>query len=122
MKKRLLLILILLFTAAVCLWPDLHPEKVVVSHYYWQVDMLIHGGYYFLVCLAVLLLNFQKKAIFTGIYLFGFSVLLELLQYFSYNRSVTLLDIKDNLVGIMAAMVTYSLYLKIRKRQSLSKQ
>ena len=120
--KRLILILILLFTAAVCLWPDLHPEKVVVSHYYWQVDMLIHGGYYFLVCLAVLLLGFQKKIIFTGLYLFGFSVLLELLQYFSYNRSVTLLDITDNLVGIIAAMVTYSLYLKISKRQSLSKQ
>lgn len=105
--KRLLLILILLFTAAVCLWPDLHPEKVVVDHYYWQVDMLVHGGYYFLVCLAVLLLGFRKKIIFTSIYLFGFSVLLELLQYFSYNRSVTILDIIDNLIGILSALLVF---------------
>ena len=115
--KRLLLILILLFTAAVCLWPDLHPEKVVVSHYYWQVDMLIHGGYYFLVCIAILLLGFRKKIIFTALSVFGFSVILELLQYFSYNRSVTLMDIGDNLLGILAAVVGYEIVRRIYLRK-----
>ena len=33
-----------------CLWPDFHPEQKVLQQYYWQVDMLIHGGYYFLQC------------------------------------------------------------------------
>ena len=115
--KRLLLILILLFTAAVCLWPDLHPEKVVVNRYYWQVDVLIHAGYYFGLCMTILLLNFQKKTIFTALSVFGFSVILELLQYFSYNRSVTLMDIADNLLGILAAVVGYEIVRRIYLRK-----
>ena len=70
----------------------------------WQVDMLIHGGYYFVVCMLILLLRFKIKPIYIGLALFVFSILLELLQIFSYNRSVSLLDIASNLLGIGLAV------------------
>ena len=66
--------------------------------------MLIHGGYYFVVCMLILLLRFNMKPIYIGLALFTFSLLLELLQNFSYHRSVSLLDILSNLLGIGLAV------------------
>ena len=70
----------------------------------WQVDMLIHGGYYFVVCMLILLLRFKIKPTYIGLALFVFSILLELLQNFSYHRSVSMLDILSNLLGIGLAV------------------
>ena len=111
--KYSILIITLFITAALCLWPDLHPEKVVFSEYHWQVDVLIHSGYFFLVCTLILFLRFPIKMFYTGMYLFGFSVILELLQYFSFNRCVSFMDIADNLLGIIVAILVYHLFLKI---------
>ena len=107
--KYTILIITLIITAALCLWPDLHPEKAVFSEYHWQVDVLIHSGYFFLVCTLILFLRFPVKAVYAGMYLFGFSILLELLQYFSFNRSVTLMDIADNLLGIILSVILFLL-------------
>ena len=107
MYKYLILAITIIATVAMCLWPDFHPEQKVLQQYYWQVDMLIHGGYYFVVCMLILLLRFKIKPTYIGLALFTFSLLLELLQNFSYHRSVSLLDILSNLLGIGLAVVMF---------------
>ena len=69
--------------------------------------MLIHGGYYFVVCMLILLLKFNIKPTYIGMVLFAFSILLELQQNFSYHLSVSLLDIASNLLGIGLAVVMF---------------
>ena len=104
MYKYLILAITIIATVAMCLWPDFHPEQKVLQQYYWQVDMLIHDGYYFVVCLLILLLRFKPKPVYIGLALFIFSLVLELLQNFSFHRSVSMLDILSNLLGIGLAV------------------
>jgi len=104
MYRYFILTITLIATMALCLWPDFHPEQRMFHQYYWQVDVLIHGGYYFVVCILMLLLRFKPKPIYIGIALFVFSFFLELLQNFSSQRSVSPLDILSNFVGIGLAV------------------
>ena len=89
MYKYLILAITIIATVAMCLWPDFHPEQKVLQQYYWQVDMLIHGGYYFVVCMLILLLRFKIKPTYIGLALFVFSILLHRLLRLLRYASVT---------------------------------
>lgn len=90
-----------------CLWPDFHPEKWVVDDHQWYYDLIIHGGYYFVATFILLLLRMKLSPVLTGGLFFVLSVVLELLQYFSNNRSVDIVDIASNLLGIVCAVAMY---------------
>ncbi|HUP13854.1 MAG TPA: hypothetical protein VM187_16650, partial [Niastella sp.] len=46
--KVFLFIAILIVTGIFCEWPDFHPEHYFgAAEYHWWLDMLFHGGYYF---------------------------------------------------------------------------
>ena len=107
--KYFFLALILIFTATLCLWPNLHPEQAVLSRYYWQADVLIHSGYYFGLTLIVCLLKLKIKPVYLFLLLGLFSIALELLQIFSDKRGVSWMDGMDNLIGIVLAILIYKL-------------
>jgi hypothetical protein len=108
--KYIYLTTILLITVALYLWPDFHPDKVLGSTHFWWMDMITHGGYFFAATLALLLVQLKYKPVYIGLTFFLVSILLELLQYFSYNRSVDIVDVGCNLLGISLAVGVYLLY------------
>ncbi|MDD3320468.1 MAG: VanZ family protein [Paludibacter sp.] len=116
--KYISIAIILLITAALYLWPDFHPEKVVVSDHKWYYDLIVHGGYFFIATLALLMTRLKFKAIFIGLSFFFLSIILELLQYFSYNRSVDIVDIGCNFVGIFLAVGVFSLVYSFYSRRA----
>lgn len=109
-------VIVLIATILMCLWPDFHPERKVVHGYYWQVDMLIHGGYYFVACLIILSLRLSSKPLYLSVGLFLLSVMLEILQYYSHGRSVSVMDIGSNFLGITLAT---GLFLVLRNRSQV---
>lgn len=110
MFRYLGLVLLMLTTFTVCLWPDLHPEKFITSKHFWYMDLIIHGGYYFIASLFLFSLRVYNRIYRTAVCFFVCSVVLELLQYFSYNRTVDSFDILSNLTGIVSALVVYRFY------------
>jgi len=103
----------LAITATMLLWPNFHPEQLVLKHYYWQADVFIHTGYFFGLTVLIAALKLPVKPLVLFLSLGLFSVALELLQHFSYMRGVSLMDGIDNLVGIGLAMgIKYRLHWK----------
>jgi VanZ family protein len=100
--KHLILTLSLTATALMAVYPNFHPEQAVLDHYYWQADILIHGGYYFGLTLLILILKIKIKPFHLFLALTSFSFLLEGLQFFSFNRGVSFMDLGSNLLGIGA--------------------
>ena len=74
-----------------------------MSEHHWYVDLVIHGGYYFFATLVLLSLRLKWPTKYQILAFFGLSVALELLQLFSFNRCVDLVDIACNATGILAA-------------------
>lgn len=107
--KYIYLTTILLITVALYLWPDFHPDKVLGSTHFWWMDLIVHGGYFFVATITLLLAQLKYKPVYTGLTFFLVSILLELLQYFSHNRSVDPVDIGCNLLGISLAVGVYYL-------------
>ena len=105
--RYIVLILVLSITATLLLWPNFHPEQVVLKHYYWQADVLIHTGYFFILTLLIASLKLPIKPLVLFFGLGLFSIALELLQHFSSMRGVSLMDAVDNVVGITAALIVY---------------
>lgn len=91
--------------------PDFHPEKYAGLAYTWQLDMLIHSGYYFLLTLLLRYFVFRQTNIllFAGI-LFFFSLVLEVLQAWIPKRSLTLLDMLSNFIGIIFGVVLFRFF------------
>jgi len=112
--KKILLLFILICTALLLLWPDFHPEKMVVNDHHWYYDLIIHGGYFFVAMFLVLLLRLKLNKYYQGIIFWVFSIVLELLQYFTYNRSVDVVDMGSNLVGILVAIVVFGWFVESR--------
>ncbi len=112
--KFLFLSIICLITTALYLWPDFHPEKVVVNDHHWYYDLIIHGGYFFVMTGCILFLKFKKIVWLQASVIFVFSAFLEFLQFFSFNRSVDMVDILSNLVGIVGAGCLFLIYRKIK--------
>ena len=104
MFRYIALILIVCITIALCLWPDLHPERMVVSEHHWYIDLITHGGYYFVATTLLLALQLKPGIYKVAAAFFVLSLTLEFLQYYSFNRSVDPVDMAFNLAGIVGAV------------------
>ena len=104
MFRYIAFILIVFITIALCLWPDLHPERMVVSEHRWYIDLITHGGYYFVATTLLLALKLKPGIYKVATAFFVLSLALEFLQYYSFNRSVDPVDMTFNLVGIVGAV------------------
>ena len=112
--RYILLILLLVLTATMLLWPNFHPEQVVLKHYYWQADVVIHAGYFFVLTILIALLKIPVNSLVLFLGLSLFSISLELLQHFSYKRGVSLMDGVDNMLGIGLALLMVQWIIKKR--------
>ena len=108
-SKYFYLALIIIITSLLYLWPDFHPERIEVNDHKWFYDLIIHGGYFFVSTFLLLLIRLKYNIALIGLLFFLLSVLLELLQYVSYNRSVDIVDIGWNLTGIVLAVGAFRL-------------
>ena len=109
--KIILFAVILIVTGLFCEWPNFHPEHYFSANYHWWLDMIFHGGYYFVI--TILLYTIFCKGRLKGI--FWLTVLLssyffEILQSFIPGRSVSLLDMTSNFLGISLATLICSLF------------
>jgi VanZ family protein len=109
--KVILFIVLLVATSVFCEWPNFHPEHFMGANYHWWLDMIFHGGYYFVI--TILLYIFFCKG--RNKFLFWLSVLLssyvfEALQSFVPGRTVSLLDMTSNFLGITLATLLCSLF------------
>lgn len=86
--------------------PNFHPEKYLGLTYTWQLDMIMHSGYFFMLTILLRMTVFTNT---NGIALFGIlflsSICLELLQTWIPKRSSTVLDGVSNSIGIFVAIV-----------------
>ena len=91
--------------------PNFHPETYMGLAYTWQLDMLIHGGYYLLLTLLLRYFVFKQTNLFlfAGI-LFLCSLVLEVLQAYIPKRSLTLLDMLSNFMGIVLGIVLFRIF------------
>ena len=86
--------------------PNFHPEAYLGLPYTWQLDMLIHGGYYVLLTLLLRYFVFKQTNLFLfASILFLCSLVLELLQAYIPKRSLTLLDMLSNFMGIVSGVI-----------------
>jgi hypothetical protein len=108
MRKYFLLSIIIIGTIALYLWPDFHPDKWIDDSHHWYDDLIIHGGYFLVTTTALLLLINKKPILYAGIF-FIVSIVLELLQHFSFNRVVDAFDVLCNFMGILLSLIVYSL-------------
>ncbi len=95
---------VFVFTCLFCNWPNFHPEAQIGMSYHWTLDMLFHGGYFFVATLLLqwILAPYLKTYwICTGLWLLAF--LLEITQIWVPGRTFTLLDLVSNTLGITLA-------------------
>lgn len=96
--------------------PNFHPEKYLGLRYSWQLDMIMHGGYFFMLTILLRMTVFANT---NGIALFSILFLsslgLELLQTWIPKRSFTLLDVMSNGIGIGLGIAMF----KIVSRRNL---
>lgn len=103
--------------------PNFHPEKYLGLTYSWQLDMMMHGGYF---CMLTILLRFTLFANTNGVALFSILFLsslgLELLQTWIPKRSSTVLDVMSNGIGIFVALSICLLANFIRRKHKRIKK
>jgi VanZ family protein len=109
--KLILFVVLLVTTGVFCEWPNFHPEHFMGANYHWWLDMIFHGGYYFVI--TILLYIFFCKGRYQ--FLFWLAVLLssylfEALQSFVPGRTVSLLDMTSNFLGVSLATLLCSLF------------
>jgi VanZ family protein len=109
--KLILFAVLLVVTGVFCEWPNFHPEHFMGANYHWWLDMIFHGGYYFVI--TILLYIFFCKGRYK--FLFWLAVLLssylfEALQSFVPGRTVSLLDMTSNFLGVSLATLLCSLF------------
>jgi VanZ family protein len=109
--KIILFIVLLAATGLFCEWPNFHPEHYFGANYHWWLDMIFHGGYYFVI--TVLLYIVFCKGRYKGLFWIAVllsSYLFEIGQSFVPGRSVSLLDMTSNFLGITLATLICSLF------------
>src|SRR5690349_4259254 len=109
--KLILFAVLLVVTGVFCEWPNFHPEHIMGANYHWWLDMIFHGGYYFVI--TILLYIFFCKGRYK--FLFWLAVLLssylfEAFQSFVPGRTVSLLDMTSNFLGVSLATLLCSLF------------
>jgi VanZ family protein len=108
--KTLIIAGTIILTGIFCEWPDFHPEHFFGANYHWWLDMVFHGGYYLVITifLYVMLCKGRQIGIF-WITILGTSYAFEALQGLVPGRTVSLLDMTSNLLGISIGTVVCSL-------------
>lgn len=111
--KIILFIALLIITGLFCEWPNFHPEHYFGADYHWWLDMIFHGGYYFVitVLLYIVFCKGHHKFVF-WLAIFLTSLLFEIGQSFVPGRSVSLLDVTSNFLGITLATLICTLFYK----------
>ncbi len=101
--------------------PNFHPEKYLGLRYSWQLDMIMHGGYFFMLTILLrmtVFTNTNSIALFSILFLSSLG--LELLQTWIPKRSSTALDVLSNGLGIIFALFClYVINSKTRKKRIL---
>jgi len=121
--KKIVFAALLIITGLFCEWPDFHPEHIFGSVYHWWLDMIFHGGYYFVITILLYTVFCKGRQIL----IFWITVLLssyvfEGLQSFVPGRSVSLLDMTSNLLGISFATIICTIYYKAKSRKLEARQ
>jgi VanZ family protein len=109
--KVILFVVVLIMTGVFFEWPNFHPEHYFGANYHWWLDMVFHGGYYFVI--TILLYIVFCKGRYKGIFWIAVllsSYLFEIGQSFVPGRSVSLLDMTSNFLGISLATLICSLF------------
>jgi len=121
-KSGTLLIAILL-TSFFVAQPYFKPEHLLGMKYHWWLDMLIHGGYYFLLSLVLsfFFANHTKPIILWAIFL-SVSFIFEVAQLWVPGRSFALLDFISNTLGITLGMLLYFRVLRKGNKRNLPKR
>lgn len=109
--KMILFVLLLIVTGVFCEWPNFHPEHFMGAEYHWWLDMIFHGGYYFVitVLLYIIFCKGRYKFLFWIAVLLS-SYLFEAIQSFVPGRTVSLLDMTSNFLGISLATLICSFF------------
>jgi len=100
-NKLSLFLIIIILTLLLSEMPGFHPHLILGIKYDWWQDVVFHGGYYF-VATFILYLFFYKgqKIIVFSAAIFLFSIVLEGFQAFTPDRSISIIDLASNLIGI----------------------
>jgi VanZ family protein len=111
--RVILFIVLLAITGLFCEWPNFHPEHYFGADYHWWLDMIFHGGYYFAITILLFIVfcKGRNKLVF-WLAVFLSSLLFEIGQSFVPGRSVSLLDVTSNFLGITLATLICSLFYK----------
>jgi VanZ family protein len=83
--------------------------------YHWWLDMIFHGGYYFVTSLALsfFFANHTNPIVLRAIFL-SVSFIFEVAQLWVPGRSFALLDFISNTLGVTLGVW---LYFKLRKKE-----
>jgi hypothetical protein len=109
--KALIIAGTIILTGICCEWPDFHPEHFLGSNYHWWLDMVFHGGYYLVITIFLYILFCKGRQ--TGIFwltILGTSYAFEALQGLVPGRTVSLMDMTSNLLGISIGTIVCSLF------------
>lgn len=116
-KQSLILIGLGLITLLFCLWPNFHIEKYLGLKYSWQIDLLTHSLYY--LCFSLFVFNWlfsKSNRSILLFYCFLFSLCVEVLQTWIPNRSVSILDVLSNTLGILSGFILSNLIIKHKQK------
>lgn len=110
-KKGLIILAVIIVTGIFCEWPNFRPESYFGTNYSWWLDMIFHGGYYFVVTIFLYILFCKGKQVV----IFWATVLItsyafEALQALIPGRTASLLDLTSNFLGITLATVICTLF------------
>ena len=119
-KQNIDLILILCsLTGLVCfsLWPKFHPESILHLEYQKNIDLLLHSGYYFLITIISSYIFQVQLSLKNNLILFCslilISFLFEIIQIWIPERSFSIFDLKNNIIGISLGIFLSYYYHKI---------
>ncbi|MBN8686055.1 MAG: VanZ family protein [Chitinophagales bacterium] len=108
-RKKAMLVLGFLLTGVLSSLSDFHLERLLGMEYSYFLDILQHGGYYFLFTLFLIwILPHERKSVSFFLMIFTISVFFEFLQFFIPGRTFTGLDIFSNFMGISTAFVLFN--------------
>ena len=97
--------------------PNFHPEKYLGLRYSWQLDMIMHGGYFFMLTILLRMTVFTNtNPIVLFSILFLSSLGLELLQNWIPKRSSTDLDVVSNGIGILVGIAMFKIAKNVREK------
>lgn len=112
-KKVLIVTGVFVLTAVFCEWPDFHPEHYFGANYHWWLDMVFHGGYFLLITIFLYILFCKGRQ--TGLFwitVLGTSYAFEALQALIPGRTVSLLDMSSNLLGVSIGTICCTVFYK----------